>query len=654
MRWQNFNKMKIIKTILILVFLLLPVFVSAQKTNDPKMDQWFYEDLNIYEAWGYTTGSPDVVVAVIDNGFDTFHPDLRANVWKNNNEIANNKKDDDNNGYIDDVWGWNFLDDNNDPRPNIKNITIEEREEGVYNHGTLVAGLIGAVGNNNLDFVGVNWQVKLMNLKTLGNSGSGSFAGFSSAIYYAVDNGADVINVSMVGDMETDDIVKAIKYAYDSGVVVVAAVGNNGLDLDVDPLYPVCMDANEDLQMVLGVSAIKQDHRLTLFSNIGSSCVDVTAPGQDMSSLLRFSPANKLTERYGENKNGTSFAAPLVSGVAALIKSVQPSWGPVEIFKAITSTVHHTPGQDEDIYSKLFGAGLLQIDKAILYAVGELKASNKIESILSLEYSSGKAETRDIKNKEDKKRLVGSLEGIVDLEKYEKGLIKFVGVSESFEGNSEVKFYDKNWKVQSSWLVHSSGNLDLAVGDVNNDKKNEIILSPKYEDDQVYRVYDVEGEELSEYSISGEHRGVSVSILKNKIVAAYNFEGLKIRKFVNNKIDEEIEVNSLEAVGNLAVGDIDGDGKMEYVLTSVSGDIPYLVYYEQDGKLKRKFTAYDSGFRGGLSIGVGDFDGDSKDDVIVAPLVGTQPVRVWSGKVRKLDQWQPYAGSTKGIKLLVY
>src|SRR3989339_2066424 len=160
---------------LLLAIIFSPMVVLAKVPNDPYFSQWSFEDTGVYKAWDYGTGSRDVVVAIIDNGFDTFHPDLIDNVWKNENEISQNGIDDDKNGYIDDYYGWNFLENNNDPRPNVSNLTEDEKKAGVFNHATIVAGIIGAKGNNGLDGAGINWEVRLMNLKILGNNGTGQF-----------------------------------------------------------------------------------------------------------------------------------------------------------------------------------------------------------------------------------------------------------------------------------------------------------------------------------------------------------------------------------------------------------------------------------------------------------------------------------------------
>ena len=370
--------------LLLLSALLFPQGVFAKSSNDPYLTQWSYQDINIFDAWNYGTGSKDVVVAIIDNGFDSLHPDLVDNVWKNVKEIPENGKDDDGNGYIDDVFGWNFVQEDknsdgfldrneqkgdNNPRPNTSKLTDAEKKAGIFNHGTVVAGIIGAVGDNTIDAAGINWKVRLMNVKVVDNSGSGDLVLLAPAIRYAVDNGASVINISMVGNNIQSDVIAAIRYANQKGVVLVAAAGNDGRLLDGDPRYPICVDADESKQLILGVSAIDETHHLAPFSNFGSKCVDITAPGVNIFSDMRYEPTDGLDKEYGGAWNGTSFAAPFVSGAAALIKSIQPTWTSDQIYNVLLATVHKTPAIDDVVYAHLFGRGLLQVDRAAAQAM---------------------------------------------------------------------------------------------------------------------------------------------------------------------------------------------------------------------------------------------------------------------------------------------
>jgi len=179
------------------ITLLAPVLAYGKLPDDPAVRQWSYIDTKAFEAWDATTGSRDVVVAIVDNGFDTFHPDLFPNVWKNEDEIEDNGVDDDNNGYIDDVWGWDFagvdrngdgafeeseLKGDNDPRPDVtfgQPGTIFDEE---IHHATAIAGIIGAVGNNGMDGSGLNWRVRLMNVKALERAGVNDLDALTNAI----------------------------------------------------------------------------------------------------------------------------------------------------------------------------------------------------------------------------------------------------------------------------------------------------------------------------------------------------------------------------------------------------------------------------------------------------------------------------------------
>ncbi len=643
--------------IVTILFLVLPQISLAKKSNDPFVNQWAYSHISAYGAWDVTTGSSGVVVAVLDNGFDTFHPDLRGNVWQNKKEIPNNKKDDDKNGYVDDVWGWNFLDNNNDPRPEVKNLLDNEKQKQVFSHGTIVAGLIGAVGDNELDGVGINWRVKLMNLKVLGNGGNGSFESFAKAINYAVDNGADVINISMVGSFESAEIIEAIDRAYEEGVVVVAAAGNTSSDLNIEKLYPICLGGSQLPEKVIGVNAINQDHRLAIFSNYGSSCIDITAPGMGINSTVRFSPTNGLDERYVENWNGTSFATPLVSGAVALLKSVQPGWGPKEIFYALTSSVLHTPNQDENMYANLFGAGLLQIDKAVNYAMSQPKTSKYKKNIWIFDTETGEVE----KNLEKTKVIF--LKDIDDITAYNQAGKKNIVTARQIDNKkTEITFFSEDGALIKKWQVDSNGPSNIVIGNVRDDEKPEIILSPNYASHELYRIFTLGGRELDSLDITESHDGVSIDLAvqsetdKQEIVVFYKSDNLKIERYNStNEVTYSFLVGSLDSQGDLGIGDIDGDGDEDYILSNGSGFSSYLVYYSSNGKLKRKFMAYAGDYLDAVDIAIADYDNDGKDDIFLSPLSGKQPVRVWSGKIKKIAEWRPFDFTgTQNLKFLVY
>jgi subtilisin family serine protease len=369
--------------VFVFALLLVPQVVFALP-DDPRVEQWGYAVTHVYDAWDITTGSDDVVVAIIDNGFDHYHADLIDNVWKNEQEIPRNNIDDDNNGYIDDVYGWNFVPEdidgdgeiseleaagNNNPRPSTDDLSGESRQ--IIHHGTLVAGIIGAKGNNGIYGAGLNWDVSLMNLKIVGNNGNGSLAELARAIRYAVDNGADVISMSVIGGLTPEDsgiVGEAMEYAYDHDVVLVAAAGNTATNLNDVPLYPICVDAASATTTVIGTTAVMEGRRFAVFSNYGSDCIDITAPGHEIASTLRYAPNSGLNLAYDTGYQGTSFAVPFISGTAALIRSVRPDLSAAQVIESILSTTSKTPPEDEALYASLFGRGLIQVAEAITYA----------------------------------------------------------------------------------------------------------------------------------------------------------------------------------------------------------------------------------------------------------------------------------------------
>ncbi|HXX80083.1 MAG TPA: S8 family serine peptidase [Thermodesulfovibrionales bacterium] len=290
------------------------------------------DDIKAPQAWDITTGSSGVVVAVIDSGIDYDHPDFvgtagLSNIWSNPGETCSDGIDHDGNGFINDCRGWNFVDNNNNPMDD-------------FGHGTHVAGIIGAAGNNGMGIAGVMWQVKLVPLKILDSTGAGTVSNSIAAIQYVVSNavskGIKLINASYGGFSFSQAEFDAISGANNIGVLFVAAAGNGdplacaeldaciGLNNDITPTYP----ASYNLLNIISVAATDQNDRLAAFSNFGNS-VHVAAPGV---SILSTIPTSGLSEPFlsfctfspaanYEFCGGTSMAAPHVSGLAGLLYS---------------------------------------------------------------------------------------------------------------------------------------------------------------------------------------------------------------------------------------------------------------------------------------------------------------------------------------------
>ncbi|MFA6427516.1 MAG: S8 family serine peptidase [Candidatus Magasanikbacteria bacterium] len=672
-------KFKLIILISLIIFFLSPISAYAKTPNDPFYEQWGFKDVGVYSAWDYTTGSSDVVVAVIDNGFDTFHPDLRDNVWVNEGEIANNGVDDDHNGYTDDIHGWNFLDNDNDSRPSTIGLSDNEKKEGIFSHGTVVAGIIGASGNNGREGAGINWHVKLMNLKVIGNDGTGELAPLANAIYYAVDNGADVVNISMVGSGEQENIDRAILYAYGKGVVVVSAAGNNMFDLNTYPMYPVCSDGASGYEQIIGVSAINYEHYLAQFSNIGSKCIDVTAPGVNINSTILYSPSDGLLETYGTGWNGTSFSTPFVSGAAALIKSIQPNWKAVDIYSAILKNVHHTPSQDEVAYANLFGAGLLQIDKAVKYASEQLgnsfpsqnqntipkmpttnnSASSLAHKLLFFAPLDGTFEKRTFGVYDE--IPTGSKQVLVDIDDIERyidtdGAIRYATTYRLSETERGIAIYTEFWRKMYEWRVESTGPLSISVGDIIGDDEPEVIVAPYTTHKTALLVFSTKGRGIDSYIFDTTHYGASIVNIantasgKDDIGLAYiKDDGNTYVEILNGYFEKQKEFTIQNFNGAfMSAGDVTGDGVAEYVFGTREGKTAHVQVYTSDGKELSNFHAYGPQFKAGIRIAIADYDNNGISDIIVVPQGSGQAIRQYSYKGESQGSWWPFGSREKG------
>jgi subtilisin family serine protease/sugar lactone lactonase YvrE len=276
-------------------------------------------DISATRAWNITTGSKDVLVAVIDTGMDMAHPDLAENLFTNAAEIPGNGIDDDGNGFVDDVHGWDFANDDNDPFDDA-------------GHGTHVSGTIGAVGDNGLGVAGINWHVSIMPVKFLGADGSGFSSDALRGIDYAMLMGAQVLNNSWGGGGYSAIMQDTIAAAETGGIVFVVAAGNEQENIDEVPQFP----AAYDLANVIAVSATDDDDDLAEFSNYGPQRVLLGAPGV---AILSTVPGGG----YGL-KSGTSMATPMVTGAVALLRAAEPGITIAQIRARLKASVDPLPG----------------------------------------------------------------------------------------------------------------------------------------------------------------------------------------------------------------------------------------------------------------------------------------------------------------------
>lgn len=316
-------------------------------------------DIHALDAWKMTTGKPTTLIGVIDTGVDYTHPELADNIWTNPGEVAGDGQDNDNNGYIDDVHGWDFANNDNDPMDR-------------HGHGTHVSGTIAAKGNNGQGVVGVNWQAKIMPLKFLGDSGAGTTADAIKAVVYATDNGVQLTNNSWGGGGYS----LALRDAIAMGPLFVAAAGNDDTNTDLNEHYP----STYELPNIVSVAASTRTDERASFSNYGRKTVDLAAPGDDIYSTL---PGNK----YGF-MGGTSMAAPHVSGVAGLILSQYPHSTPAEIKQRLMGSVDRLESLAGKTVSggRLNAAAALKEDHMAPAAVPQLRVTEADHDAVTLKW----------------------------------------------------------------------------------------------------------------------------------------------------------------------------------------------------------------------------------------------------------------------------
>ncbi|HVY67753.1 MAG TPA: S8 family serine peptidase [Patescibacteria group bacterium] len=313
--------------------------------------QWDLTKAGFDVAWEKTTGSQKNVVGIIDTGIDETHQDLRAGSF---------------------VPGFDF----------VHNQPIAAGTDSDDNgHGTLVSGVLGATVNNGIGIAGADWQVSLMPLKALDSDGKGDATAVAEAVVWAADHGAQFLNLSIggIGFGHDTTLANAISYAFNKGVFIAAAAGNDtaaaGENLDQNPIFPICDDNNYN--MVVGVTATDQNDLKPDFANYGRSCIDVAAPGKRILSTINYDPLTKkpAPDSYAY-ASGTSMAVPLVVGQAALIKAAYPFATNIQIRDRIIATAD--PIDDLNLSQcggsscrGLLGAGRINVPNSLKTAIAQ-------------------------------------------------------------------------------------------------------------------------------------------------------------------------------------------------------------------------------------------------------------------------------------------
>ncbi len=581
---------------MLVILALTPARVFALTPNDPDFSrEWYLNKMSIPSAWDYSVGG-EVVVAVLDTGVDFGNPELKNNIWVNKKEIPGNKIDDDNDGYIDDVNGWNFVENNNDAGPLFNSGWTEA---GVT-HGTVIAGIIGAVGNNLSGIAGINWKAKIMSLRVLDSSGEGDPVTAARAIDYAVAHGARVLNFSFVTTEHDIALDEAIARAAKAGVLIVSAAGNNkindGDNLDKTPMYPVCSDGS-GTNYVLGVAATDENDKKAQFSDFGSNCVDVSAPGSNIISTQVYNPSLMAFNSFTRSGwSGTSVAAPMVSGLAALLLAANPGLSRETLLQIIVSSADPVDALNP-IYRGELGSGRINADRAMRMALGL-----PVDSVQTVTPPSGK--------------------------------ISYISVGAGAGTPPEVRVYSADGKLYSKFLAYSQsfrGGVRVATGDVNGDGVPEIITGAGPGGGPHVRVFDAKGRLKSEFFAYAPNFRGGISVAVGDIDADGKGEiitgagpggGPHVRIFsADGTVKKQFfayEKNVTTGV-NVAAGEIDTDGKAEIVVSPATrGGSEPVKYYSGSLEYLGMITFLAPKATGGVNVLVADVAGDGLGDVVIS------------------------------------
>lgn len=640
--------------------------------------QPYLENIQASGAWSLTTGSPKVTVAVLDSGVDINHPDLKSNIWTNSQEIPGDGIDNDSNGFVDDVNGWDFINDIPDPNPKFGGSFTDA---GIH-HGTLIAGLIAGEGNNKIGIAGVNWRSKILPLRVLNNRGEGDILTVIKAIEYAIDQKVSVLNLSFVGETDSPLLKETLKRAYIAGIVIVAASGNDeanrhGFDLDATPLFPACYhDADF---WVISVASLDGDGSKANYSNYGR-CIDISAPGTNMvtTQVVRYEQPGFETF-YGSGWSGTSLSTALVSGAAALVKSINPLASPKEVFEVLTKTCDKIDSLNPDFTGRL-GCGELNISSAIRSYTQDLSAraaalqSKELEPLppdLAIASLDGKMPLRlyGIDGKRDEAKALLPFDPYrigYTLSASPNGTVLVAGAGPG--SGPQVRIFDRDFTLVGQFFAYDKrfrGGVSIAVGDIDGDGVDDIVTAPGQGGGPHVRVFDQEGHVKSEFFAypRGFRGGLRVAL------ADANGDGRD--DIIITPIRGPAEVKLFSAIGQLmtsftpypkssvtslsvSAGDVTGDGEIDIVTAPAVGMGPVRIFSSL-GRLQKSFYPYDQRFRGGISLAVGDLNQDKVDDIAIVPISAGGPhVRIFSGEGALISQFFPFPKTfRRGLRIAI-
>jgi subtilisin family serine protease len=587
-------------------------------------NQWYLQRIKAREAWDVNTQSPTIIIAVIDSGIQIHHPDIESNIWTNPGEIKNNNKDDDRNGLVDDINGWDFVNNFADPSPKFK----KGFTEGGIIHGTVVAGIAGATGNNDQGIAGITWKTKIMALKALDDRGNGDTLAVIKAIDYASAKSANIINLSFVGFGYSKALQEALIRARNSGVIVIAPAGNeqsnnNGLNLNDRPLYPACYRDNSGKKIVLGVAATDGIDQKASFSGFGNRCIDIAAPGISFYTTSVYAPdeseAGKFFNQYYDGYwSGTSMAVPLISGTLALIQGTNPGLSRDEAINILLKSADNLNNLNPGYVNQL-GSGRVNVYAAVAAASQQLK--NRTSYFAFAPARSGEPKIKITTNTGYEER-------------------EFLAYNKTFHGG-----------------------LNLASGDLNRDGTDEIVAAPAKDLESDIRIFNSEGRMINHFlAYPKSYRGgVNLSVadlngdgqqeiitapagVYNPEIKIFSKEGRLLRSFLAYPA-------TFKGGVNITIADVRDDGYREIITAPGKGGIPQIKIFSREGKLLNSFLAGTKKDTYGYRVAAGDLDGNPRRrqaEIIVSRMSGAPIVSFYDFRGAKRGSITPFAAPFSG------
>lgn len=570
--------------------------------------QWYLGQVHTYLTWNTDVGSSDVTVAVIDSGIQISHPDLRNNIWNNVDEIDGNNRDDDGNGYVDDKHGYDFIRNLPDVDPKYDFLVgpTDDNRIGLI-HGTAVASVIAAQGDNMEGTVGVSWKSKLMSLRVADSEGFVDGLSVIRAVDYAIANDADIINLSFGGIDSNPILDETLLRAYRAGLVVVVSAGNqdgNGQqNLDINPVYPACTLADINENILIGVGASTKDDQLASFSHYGSRCVDILAPGVDFTTAKAVFPSLDLNQLYGSGFSGTSMAAPVVSGAAALLKSIHPEWTNQEIIASLLLNADSVDAVNPSFAGRL-GRGRLNI----------LASAGFDERKIILRQTTFSAED------------------------------SFLFFPET-RAKSRVNIMESDWSESNAFAAYPfvfEGGVYAVSGDITGNGQKEIITAPGKGGGPQIRIFDNRGNLKGQFFAYDPtfRGGITMTLVDrdgNGIYEILTIPGSGsttpiVRIFnLKGEILEEFHMEGIiDNPGyDVAAADVDKDGKFE-IITIPQNGLAMVRIFDLDGNKEGQFLAYPEFYKQGGKVAVGDINNDGDFEIITGTNRGGGPqVRIF-------------------------